>query len=50
MIVLRNARILPELTEGFEGTSADIVIETGLLGIRRRSAGYDRKDRDSRTH
>lgn len=31
MIVLRNARILPELTEGFEGTSADIVIDGGLI-------------------
>lgn len=31
MIVLRNARILPELTEGFEGTTADIVIDGGLI-------------------
>ena len=31
MVVLKNARILPELTEGFDGDRADIVIENGLI-------------------
>ena len=31
MLVLKNARIIPELTEGYEGTSADIVIHEGII-------------------
>ena len=31
MMVLRNARVVPELMEGYEGTHADIVIEDGLI-------------------
>lgn len=31
MIVLSNARVIPELVEGFEGACADIVIEGGLI-------------------
>ena len=31
MIVLKNARILPELTEGYEGSCADIVIDNGII-------------------
>lgn len=31
MIVLRNARVLPELTEEYSGDRADIVIEDGLI-------------------
>ena len=31
MVVLKNARILPELTEGFEGNRADIVISDGII-------------------
>lgn len=31
MLVLRNARILPELVEGFEGNTADIVIDNGII-------------------
>jgi len=31
MIVLKNARILPELTEGFDGSTADIVINDGVI-------------------
>ena len=29
MLILRNARIIPELTEGYDGKTADIVIENG---------------------
>ncbi|MGN0733016.1 MAG: amidohydrolase family protein [Emergencia sp.] len=31
MIVLRNARVIPELVEGYEGDRADIVIDEGLI-------------------
>ncbi len=31
MLVLRNARIIPELTEGFDGDRADIVIADGII-------------------
>ena len=31
MIILRNARLLPALTEGFEGTFADIILENGII-------------------
>ena len=31
MIILKNARILPELTEGFDGDRADIVISDGVI-------------------
>ena len=31
MLVLKNARILPELTEGFDGSAADIVIDNGII-------------------
>ena len=31
MIVLKNARLLSELTEGFSGTHADIVIDNGII-------------------
>ena len=31
MIILRNARLVPELTEGYEGKTGDIVIENGLI-------------------
>lgn len=31
MLVLRNARLIPELTEGFEDKQGDIVIEKGLI-------------------
>ena len=30
MIILRNARLLPVLTEGFEGNFADIILEMAL--------------------
>ena len=32
MIILRNARLLPVLTEGFEGNFADIILEDGTVG------------------
>lgn len=31
MLVLRNARLIPQLTEGFEGRQGDIVIEKGII-------------------
>lgn len=31
MLVLKNARIIPELTEGYEGDRADIVISDGVI-------------------
>lgn len=31
VILLRNARLIPELTEGFEGTFADVVLENGII-------------------
>lgn len=31
MIILRNTRVLPELTEGYEGKFADIVIDKGVI-------------------
>lgn len=31
MLVLKNARLIPELTEGFDGTCADIVIDDGVI-------------------
>ena len=31
MIILRNARLLPVLTEGFEGNFADIILEDGII-------------------
>lgn len=31
MIVLRNARIIPELTENYNGTAADIVLDAGII-------------------
>ena len=30
MLVLKNARLVPELTEDFDGTCADIVIDGGV--------------------
>lgn len=38
MLVLKNARLIPELTEGFDGTCADIVIDGGVIE-EIRSAG-----------
>lgn len=31
MLVLRNARIIPELTEGYDSDRADIVIDNGII-------------------
>lgn len=31
MIILRNARLIPELTEGYEGRTGDVVIEDGVI-------------------
>ena len=31
MLTLKNCRLIPELTEGFEGTAADIVLDKGLI-------------------
>ena len=31
MLVLRNARLIPELTEGYQGSHGDIVIENGII-------------------
>ena len=31
MIVLRNARIIPELTENYNDTAADIVLDAGII-------------------
>lgn len=31
MLVLRNARLIPQLTEGFEETYGDVVIENGII-------------------
>ena len=31
MLILKNARIIPELTEGYEGDRADIVVSDGII-------------------
>ncbi len=31
MLILKNARLIPELTEGYEEKSADVVIEDGKI-------------------
>ena len=31
MLTLKNCRLIPELTEGFEGAAADIVLDKGLI-------------------
>ena len=33
MLVLKNARLIPELTEDFDGTCADIVIDGGVIAV-----------------
>ena len=31
MILFRNCRLIPELTEGFEGTMADILVDDNVI-------------------
>lgn len=31
MLVLRNARLIPQLVEGFEGQSGDVIVENGVI-------------------
>lgn len=31
MLVLRNARLIPQLVEGFEGQTGDVIVENGVI-------------------